>query len=60
MSVIIVVSPIKAFQGGCQEQAADIIQKLYNLFRKSDATLVEINPMAEDVNGDGKHSCDKV
>lgn len=40
------------FQADCHKQAVDIIQKLYNLFVKSDATLIEINPMAEDVNGD--------
>ncbi|KJH47103.1 succinate-CoA ligase, beta subunit [Dictyocaulus viviparus] len=40
------------FQGDSATQAADIIQKLYKLFLKSDATLLEINPLAEDVNGD--------
>ncbi|KHJ98214.1 succinate-CoA ligase, beta subunit [Oesophagostomum dentatum] len=40
------------FKGDCAKQAADMISKLYNLFRKTDATLLEINPMAEDVNGD--------
>ncbi|VDM77855.1 unnamed protein product [Strongylus vulgaris] len=40
------------FKGDSAKQAADMIIKLYNLFRKSDATLLEINPMAEDVNGD--------
>jgi len=40
------------FKDDCRNQAADTIQKLYNLFIKSDATLIEINPMAEDVNGD--------
>ncbi|CAD6185336.1 unnamed protein product [Caenorhabditis auriculariae] len=40
------------FSADCAEQATDIIQKLYNMFKNSDATLVEINPMAEDVNGD--------
>ncbi|VDL75064.1 unnamed protein product [Nippostrongylus brasiliensis] len=40
------------FQGDCAKQAAEIITKLYGLFRKTDATLLEINPMAEDVNGD--------
>ena len=40
------------FAGDCIPQAAEIIIKLYNLFHKSDATLIEINPMAEDVNGD--------
>lgn len=37
----------------CKEQAAETIQKLYNLFIKSDCNLLEINPMAEDVEGDG-------
>ncbi|VDK46308.1 unnamed protein product [Cylicostephanus goldi] len=40
------------FKGDSAKQASDMIAKLYNLFRKSDATLLEINPMAEDVNGD--------
>ncbi|EYB99448.1 hypothetical protein Y032_0122g1055 [Ancylostoma ceylanicum] len=40
------------FQGDCAKQGADTISKLYKLFRKTDATLLEINPMAEDVNGD--------
>jgi len=40
------------FQDRCKEQAIDIIQKLYNLFIKSDCSLLEINPMAEDVEGD--------
>uniref|UniRef100_A0A915D9Q2 ATP-grasp domain-containing protein n=1 Tax=Ditylenchus dipsaci TaxID=166011 RepID=A0A915D9Q2_9BILA len=40
------------FQDKCREQAADIITKLYNLFIKSDCNLLEINPMAEDVEGD--------
>jgi len=40
------------FQNECKDQAADIIQNLYNLFVKNDCTLLEINPMAEDVNGD--------
>ncbi|CAI5456184.1 unnamed protein product [Caenorhabditis angaria] len=40
------------FSKDCETQAAAIIEKLYKVFRGSDATLVEINPMAEDVNGD--------
>lgn len=40
------------FQKDCEEQASAIIEKLYKVFKGSDATLVEINPMAEDVNGD--------
>uniref|UniRef100_H2ZM76 Succinyl-CoA synthetase beta chain n=1 Tax=Ciona savignyi TaxID=51511 RepID=H2ZM76_CIOSA len=37
----------------CQ-QAADCILKMYNLFISKDATLIEINPMAEDSEGNGK------
>lgn len=32
-------------------QAADYIEKLYNLFVKSDCTLLEINPIAQDIKG---------
>ena len=31
-----------------QKEAADIIQKLYNVFIERDATQIEINPLAED------------
>ncbi|CAI9720093.1 succinate--CoA ligase ADP-forming subunit beta, mitochondrial [Octopus vulgaris] len=34
------------------EQVVDIMQKLYNVFIKYDATMVEINPLSEDANGD--------
>lgn len=37
----------------CIDKAADMIRKLYDLFLKSDCTLIEINPLAEDVNGNG-------
>uniref|UniRef100_A0A915PXM6 Succinate--CoA ligase [ADP-forming] subunit beta, mitochondrial n=1 Tax=Setaria digitata TaxID=48799 RepID=A0A915PXM6_9BILA len=39
------------FKDNLKEQAASIFKKLYNLFIKYDATLIEINPMAEDING---------
>uniref|UniRef100_A0A914WJQ3 Succinate--CoA ligase [ADP-forming] subunit beta, mitochondrial n=1 Tax=Plectus sambesii TaxID=2011161 RepID=A0A914WJQ3_9BILA len=39
------------FRENCLEQAVDIFTKLYNLFLASDCTLIEINPLAEDVNG---------
>ena len=39
------------FEGDGIEQAIDIIIKLYNLFVKYDSTLIEINPLAEDSNG---------
>lgn len=34
-----------------REEAADMFIKLYNLFIKYDATMIEINPLAEDQNG---------
>uniref|UniRef100_A0A0R3S4X0 Succinate--CoA ligase [ADP-forming] subunit beta, mitochondrial n=1 Tax=Elaeophora elaphi TaxID=1147741 RepID=A0A0R3S4X0_9BILA len=39
------------FKDDLKMQAADIFKKLYSLFIKYDATLIEINPMAEDING---------
>jgi len=35
-------------------QAADYMMKLYKLFMEKDATLIEINPMAEDVDGNSR------
>ena len=40
------------FKDDCKTQAVDIITKLYNLFVKTDATLIEIHHMVEDVAGD--------
>jgi succinyl-CoA synthetase beta subunit len=34
-----------------REEAADMFQRLYNLFIKYDATMIEINPLAEDSVG---------
>uniref|UniRef100_A0A4W3HFA1 Succinate--CoA ligase [GDP-forming] subunit beta, mitochondrial n=1 Tax=Callorhinchus milii TaxID=7868 RepID=A0A4W3HFA1_CALMI len=39
------------FKGPLQQQAADQIKKLYNLFLKVDATQVEINPFGETPDG---------
>lgn len=39
-----------------QENAADYFIRLYNLFIGSDATLIEINPLAEDSEGHGELS----
>jgi len=39
------------FEGTACDQAADIMTKLYNLFIETDATLVEINPLAETPDG---------
>lgn len=36
-----------------QKDAAEIFMKLYKLFTETDATLVEINPLAEDNAGKG-------
>ena len=35
-------------------QAEQVIERLYNVFMKYEATLIEINPMAEDATGKGK------
>jgi len=43
------------FEGRLQGDAAEQIVKLYNLFRKVDATMVEINPFGE--TPDGKVVC---
>jgi len=40
------------FEGKSATQAADIMTKLYNMFIQTDATLVEINPLAETPDGD--------
>merc|ERR1719222_1699033 len=34
-----------------QEEVSETLMKLYNLFLSKDATMVEINPFAEDANG---------
>ena len=34
-----------------QNEVAETLMKLYNLFLSKDATMVEINPFAEDANG---------
>ncbi|XP_025930749.1 succinate--CoA ligase [GDP-forming] subunit beta, mitochondrial isoform X1 [Apteryx rowi] len=39
------------FRGPLQQQAADQIKKLYNLFLKIDATQVEVNPFGETPEG---------
>ena len=41
------------FSESCADQAADFIVRLYDLFIEKDATLIEINPMSEDVLGRG-------
>ena len=38
------------------DSAAENMVKLYNLFLKYDATMVEINPMVEDADGEGSVS----
>uniref|UniRef100_A0A0N5B0K9 Succinate--CoA ligase [ADP-forming] subunit beta, mitochondrial n=1 Tax=Syphacia muris TaxID=451379 RepID=A0A0N5B0K9_9BILA len=39
------------FGNDCMEQVIKMITNLYNVFIKCDATLLEINPIAEDVHG---------
>ncbi|CAD5111419.1 DgyrCDS728 [Dimorphilus gyrociliatus] len=45
------VAEAMGFTGNQAVQAADYIEKLYNVFINYDATLIEINPMAEDATG---------
>ncbi|KAF9427817.1 Succinate--CoA ligase [ADP-forming] subunit beta, mitochondrial, partial [Entomortierella beljakovae] len=40
------------FTRKCVEEATDTMMKIYDLFIKKDATMVEINPMAETVNSE--------
>ena len=35
------------------DQAADVMMRLYDLFVTKDSTLIEINPMTEDLLGRG-------
>ena len=37
-------------------QVAEILLNLYELFQSKDATMVEINPFAEDSHGDCKYT----
>lgn len=41
------------FSEGCADQAGEWILRLYDLFIERDATLIEINPMTEDLLGRG-------
>ncbi|KAI9348787.1 ATP-grasp domain-containing protein [Zopfochytrium polystomum] len=40
------------FHGEGVQKAADIFEKLYKIFVEKDATMIEINPMAEIANGE--------
>lgn len=39
------------FEGKSLDEAVVMVEKLYNVFCKYDATMIEINPMVEDNNG---------
>ncbi|RKO98290.1 hypothetical protein CXG81DRAFT_3808, partial [Caulochytrium protostelioides] len=41
------------FVGEAVDQAADTFQKLYKIFQERDATMIEINPLAEIAQGGG-------
>ncbi|GAA5857375.1 hypothetical protein JCM8547_002250 [Rhodosporidiobolus lusitaniae] len=40
------------FKPESRQQAADIFQKLYKIFKEKDSTMIEINPLAEVEGGD--------
>jgi succinyl-CoA synthetase beta subunit len=44
------------FTPKCVDPATDTMIKLYDLFMQKDATMVEINPMAESADHEGKQS----
>ena len=44
------------FSEGCADQAGEWILRLYDLFIERDATLIEINPMTEDLLGRGRYN----
>ncbi|KAI8503899.1 succinate--CoA ligase [ADP-forming] subunit beta, mitochondrial-like isoform X1 [Branchiostoma floridae x Branchiostoma belcheri] len=39
------------FSSKLQQEAAEMMVKIYEMFSRTDATMVEINPMSEDSNG---------
>ena len=43
------------FSPGCRDQAGEWMLRLYDLFIERDATLIEINPMTEDLLGRGQY-----
>ncbi|CAH1781181.1 unnamed protein product, partial [Owenia fusiformis] len=45
------VATFMGFPANCIEETADYIMRLYDIFIKHDATLIEINPIAEDASG---------
>lgn len=44
------------FSENCADQAGEWILRLYDLFIERDATLIEINPMTEDLLGRGRYT----
>lgn len=54
--VSVQVAKQMGFPAGLVDEAAENMVKLYNLFIKYDASMVEINPMVEDSSGTGRRS----
>ena len=44
------------FSESCADQAGEWILRLYELFIERDATLIEINPLTEDLLGRGRYN----
>lgn len=53
--VLRIAHALELSSGSATKQAADIVTKLYGLFLRHDASLIEVNPLMEDVHG--KVSC---
>lgn len=41
--------------GAFKDKTADVLMRLYKLFIEKDALLIEVNPYAEDANGNCKN-----
>lgn len=54
--LVVQVAKKMGFPAALVNEAAENMIKLYNLFIKYDASMVEINPMVEDSSGIGTHT----
>lgn len=59
-SLLLQVAQKMGFPSALVNEAAENMIKLYNLFIKYDASMVEINPMVEDSSGIGMHTLTQI
>lgn len=58
--MLLQVAQKMGFPPALVNEAAENMIKLYNLFIKYDASMVEINPMVEDSSGIGTHTLTQI